>query len=442
MSDIEWNEPFTDAGRSQIMKSIKAEVSPKPNNDKHINSGDEFKTKNTTHSKIDFIQDLLGSSLLEANHKEKLLQLVANELRSLESNSQTTKKEVEIIKKKIQEISDAIGDNEGGKKPTSSKNEENSGNQTGISKSIHNPQKLVNLLSKFRKEGSALKYAVHKWDLGTEFEDYKSFIEQLRADYNEISWDLKELREGLNAKCYGFLLNQKVGNNGWGYDRIPAGWSSPELASWCRENPEKSPFNRPIKSSYPKKGINFSVFEDVVNHFKMEIEVRNEGDQLKKIIIKELNRAHLLDPFGEFNRPELINLESKTFYTDVQWMRAAIAIIFKEIKKRGEGLEECKDVTIEAIEDNESVMLKIVHKNSFTAGDSIKINNKLTSIGGDFLTIKNKLMNLCDWSIENKFKEGFFRLNYLCSNNSTPFIEEIDSCEGFSHFLKFYKSNL
>jgi hypothetical protein len=392
--------------------------------------------KKKSHSKIKFISHLLNSQLLENNHKEKLIVLISDEIENLESEHSSVKKDVEVIKRKLREISDTIGESGDGKKTDREKR------QKSNSKTVHNPQKLVDLLSSFRKGGSALKYSVHSWDVGLEFKNYNTFIKNLYAEYNEISWHLKELSENLQAKCYGFLKNEEIGKNGWGYDRIKVGWSSPLIANWCVENPSRNPLERPINYSDSDKDIHFSHFEDVINHFKKEIEVRNEGDQLKKIIIEELKKAGLLNPLGEFNRPKLINLESKTFYTDVQWFRSAIALIFKEIKKRGDESEGYKDMTIEVHEDNESVMINIVHHNSFSEGSPIEIDGKLTSIGGDFLTIKNRLMNLCDWSIENKFKEGFFRLNYLCSDSNIPFKEEIDSCEGFTHLLKFYKSNL
>jgi len=392
------------------------------------------KKKNQT--KIDFIQELLKSRLLESNHKEKLIAYASEEIRKLENNHSSVKKDVEVIKKKLREISDSIG------ACGDSKKTDRESQQKRNSKTVHSPQKLANLLSSFRKGGSALKYSVHNWDVGLEYKDYSTFVKKLCAEYNKISWDLKKLSENLQAKCYGFLKNKEIGKKGWGYDRVKVGWSSPEIANWCIENPRKNPLEYPLNYSDSDKAIHFPHFEDVINHFKKEIEVRNEGDQLKKIIIGELKKAGLLNPNSEFNSPKLINLESKTFYTDVQWFRSAIALIFKEIKKRGDECEGCKNITIEVDEDNESILLKIVHHNSFSDGISIKVNGKLTSIGGDFLTINNRLMNLCDWSIENKFKEGFFRLNYLCSDSNIPFKEEIDSCEGFTHLLKFYKSNL
>jgi len=398
--------------------------------------------KKNNQSKIDFIQDLLQSQLLDTKHKEKLIKFASDEIRKLEGDHTSVKNDVEVIKKKLREISDAIDGKVDTIKPSDTTKQDSKKQQLRKSKTVHNPQELVNLLSRFRKNGSALKYSVHSWDLGLEYKDYKSFIKQLHTEYSEISWDLKKLSENLQAKCYGFLKNKEIGKSGWGYDRIKAGWSSPELANWCYENPGRNPFECPLKFSNPDKDINFSNFGDVINHFKNEIEVREEGNQLRKLIIEELKRASLLSPLSEFNRPILQNLESKTFYTDVQWFRSAIALIFKETKKRRDELEECKDITIEALEDNESVVLKIVHHNSFSEGSSIKVNNKLTSIGGDFDSIKSKLMNLCDWSIENKFKEGFFRLNYLCSNSDIPFKEEIEGRVGFTHLLKFYKSNI
>jgi hypothetical protein len=381
-------------------------------------------------SKIHFIHNLLRSQLLDSNHKEKLIKYASDELGKLEADQNGVKNDVEIIKKKLSEISNSIGSTITNKELSHS------------SQTFHKPQELVNLMSRFRMNGSALKYSVHNWDVGLEYMDYKSFTEQLIIEYKEINSILNELSKPLAAKCYAFLQNKDIGKSGWGYDRIKVGWSSHELANWCYKNPKKNPFEYPFKFSDPDKNIHFSTFRDVIHHFKSEIEVRAEENQLKKIILNELKKAGLLTQSSLFNRPILKNLESKTFYTDVQWFRSAIALIFRETKKKRKLTEECNDISIEALEDNESISLVIKHINSFSEGYSIETNNKLTAIGGDFGSLKEKLFNLCDWSIETKFKEGCFRLNYLCSNININFIEPIDHCDGFSHVLKFYKSSM
>src|SRR5690625_5233822 len=64
--------------------------------------------KKNNQSKIDFIQDLLQSQLLDTKHKEKLIKFASDEIRKLEGDHTSVKNDVEVIKKKLREISDAI----------------------------------------------------------------------------------------------------------------------------------------------------------------------------------------------------------------------------------------------------------------------------------------------------------------------------------------------
>jgi len=82
--------------------------------------------------------------------------------------------------------------------------------------------------------------------------------------------------------------------------------------------------------------------------------------------------------------------------------------------------------------------LEILHKGSFNTGKSMR-DEKLSLRTGDFGEIQKYLRNLCDWSIESRFEEGHYRINYLTSDPVVPPYEEIQKADGFKHRLTFYK---
>lgn len=380
-------------------------------------------------SKTDFILDLLQSNQFEVSDKEQLIRLIANEIEALENTNSDVIADVEKIKKDLNRILGKASDhgdhvnNQERKEP----------------KMYHNPQKLVNLLAQFSKDEKVLKYAVHKWDAGAEFDSYSEFMKKLKPAFTKINVDLSKLSKSLSAKCWAFLLNENVSEKGWGFDRVKIGWASPKLASWCKENPLKIPQNYKVPREYskPKNDVRLVSFKDVINHFKSEIEIREEGDQFKKIIVNIMEERNLNSPNSSFDKPMVINLEQKIFYTDVQWLKSSLERIFDNIIKR----TDYKKIKIIAEQEDGWIILKIKHIESYSHGISVNIQNKLTSLSGDFFDIQRNLKNLCDWSIETVFKEGAYRLNYLVSDKEIPFKEEVESCAGFTHILKFYKSN-
>ena len=89
-------------------------------------------------------------------------------------------------------------------------------------------------------------------------------------------------------------------------------------------------------------------------------------------------------------------------------------------------------------EETDKYILEILHHDSFAVGKSI-FSEKLNLISGDMSIIKNRLINLCDWSVESKFTEGAYRINYLVSSKDIVAYERIDEVDGFKYILTFYK---
>jgi RNA-directed DNA polymerase len=303
----------------------------------------------------------------------------------------------------------------------------------------HNPRELVALLKNFSVNDSALKYTTHSWDAGRDanmFKDLSEFIDIAQLQYNEFSFELRGLSENLNGKIYNFLFNKEISESGWGdinpKKRIYFGWSSPELFEACENDVSLNPedFILPQKYQIQKHGKTLQKFKHIIDVFKNEIEVRDENAALENLIIQKHDNYLI-----SFSAPKILNLQNKSFYTDIQWFGKALDLIFEGIKK----YPEHPEVEYSIAENNaEKLVLTILHLNSYKRGLSIK-DDKLNINRGDFGTIKDKLRNLCDWSIESLFEEGAFRINYLVSEKNIPAFENVESAQGFKHILTFYK---
>lgn len=304
---------------------------------------------------------------------------------------------------------------------------------------FHNPKKLVDLLKNFSVNNSPLKYTTHSWDAGRDanmFKDITEFLSLAEDQYKEFSYDLKELSNNLNAKIYYFLFSPDVAKTGWGdrnrKKRIYFGWSSPELTEACKLDASLNPedFILPEKYQVQRAGKTIQKFKHVIDLFKNEIEIRDENAGLENLILLRHNKY-----LFSFSDPIISNLENKTFYTDIQWLSSALDLIFEGIQKYSQH-PEIEYYVSES--ENDRMVLNILHRNSFKSGLSI-YDDKLNLKRGDFSTIKDNLTNLCDWSIESKFSEGNYRINYLVSDQETPPYQKIATAQGFKHILTFYK---
>ncbi|WP_343692623.1 reverse transcriptase domain-containing protein [Chitinophaga sp.] len=310
---------------------------------------------------------------------------------------------------------------------------------------IHSPQSLVKLLSKFSENNSALKYATHSWESGVmdgQFTSYKNFKEKLNIEFKEISSDLRTLNYKLWSKIYSFLLlenqNGQYSRKGqltpysWGTHGLNIGWSSVELEKWCEKNPGRDPYDYPLHEKRIFDRTQLSQFSQVVDIFKNEIEIRTEGNKLERIFI-DLRKKHL---GGDFVTPNYIGLKQLSFYTDVDLLTKGLNKIFREIGKR----TNFPNVTISA--ENKInlglVEISILQHKSYNL--QLTSDEMISSIqSGDFGDIAGWFNNICDWSVESRFKDGNFRINFLTSNKKDPAKKGTDNVQGFTHILRFYK---
>jgi len=297
---------------------------------------------------------------------------------------------------------------------------------------VHKPKTVVKCLKKFTVNDSDLKFSTHIWD--THNKPIDAFLEGVYEEFNEFSLELNSLKSTLNAKIYSFLLRSDVSKNGWGEHRIKFGWSSPEL---------KILYDDPMKRySYPGDvvipedyrvivdGKSIQKFSQIIDLFKSEIEIREENNQLRKLLVKKFD-THL----SSFNYPIFENIEGVNFFTDVQTLSSALDLVFHSFKNRPQ--YPSLKFSIVRLEDY-SVELRLTQVGSFSSFKS-KDDLKFQLNGGDFGTIAGKLENLCDWSIESKFNDGCYRINLLVSDKNIDKFYAIDDCEGFTYIFRFYR---
>ena len=298
----------------------------------------------------------------------------------------------------------------------------------------HRPIELVNLLSKFSTNDSALKYTTHSWDAGRDskiFGNLREFIGLAKSQYNVFSPHLIKLSKNLNGKIFNFLFNEQISVKGWGANRIKFGWSSPELLEkFNAGNVTPEDIVLPEKYQMQIGSVTIRKFGHVIDVFKNEIEIRDDSDQLQRLIIDKHDKYLL-----SFDDPVVSNLHNKTFYTDVQWFGRALDLILQNVQKRAQHKNVCYSVTIDT---PQFLVLEILHKNSFNDGKSFE-DRKFQLKSGDFAEVSKYLKNLCDWSIESRFLEGNYRINFLSSEKEQTLIEKIEKSDGFKHVFKFYK---
>lgn len=303
---------------------------------------------------------------------------------------------------------------------------------------IHSPKEVVTILKQFSKNNTALKYATHSWDGGKDheiFSNHSDFIKKVKDEYNVFSYQLKQLNNRLQAKIYTFLLEDNYTEKSWGINHINFGWNSPHLKTFLDENINNQPENFILPNNAQKIidsfGENYTIknFKNVIDIFKNSIEIRDENNNLEKIIL-QLYKDHL----NGFKIDFINNLKNKSFYVDVDYLYKSLRLIFESIKTR----PEFSKVGFLGHDTPEFFCLEIIHFDSFASGKSIYDEN-FTLSKGDFETIKKNLLNVCDWSIESTFNEGAFRLNLLSSDSNGRFNTSINNSVGFKHIFKFYK---
>lgn len=317
---------------------------------------------------------------------------------------------------------------------------------------VHNPMPIVDFLHQFTESQSlALKYTVHYWDKDVNgeypyknFDDFKSSYLILLNDKDGRPLEqIRQLCEHLWKTVKNFLVNDDAWFT-WSEHKLKIGFNK-YLKEWMDLNPNKQPFSMPIKA-FPDEirpglinGKELIYFGDVVDIFKHCIEFRDND------LYFAVKRIFGENPDFNIDISELKSLKGRSFYTDTELVKEALSLIAHNIFPRS-GFPKLS-ISCKMINDlgNNKLRLTILQQDSFSDRDinDSKILGNMEE--GDLSRIIKKLTNICDFSIESRFrsdnKEKHCRINYLISQNAnTPKVEEIDEypCLGFSYILTFY----
>lgn len=351
----------------------------------------------------------------------------------------------------------------------------------------HDPEFISRFLHQFtEKECQALKFTTHYWDEDSEsgeynyksFEDFKNgdngyrkilesgvkSLDSYKALYSDVlrkttdqSQYVPSLMSILHYRCEhlwkiinNFLLVDDPSKDNeqwkyqWGEHKLLIGYNK-FLKKWMDENPQQQPFAMPLsylpQELIPQTLINgkqLNDFGDVVEIFKHSIEFRD--DDLYKAVIKIFKSSDII-----VNKELLSTLKGSNFFTDTSLVKEALRIIAGNIFQRSEhpNVEIRCYSKMEA--DRKRITLEILQVDSYSHRDVTDAKINPNSKEGDLATIRTKLRNLCDFSIESRFKvDGVLkplRINYLASNyNQYTEREEIaeKECKGFKYLLHFY----
>ncbi|WP_121628749.1 ankyrin repeat domain-containing protein [Poseidonibacter antarcticus] len=291
------------------------------------------------------------------------------------------------------------------------------------------PQNLVKILSNFTID-KPIKYTTHTWDFGElqkEYGNFDGYMKQVKKQFESMKTELEILSPNLYEKVNCFLMEKEPSSeyNWCSKAKINIGWSSLDgLKEHCDSGKNPFDFKLPKPVMLPPRK-HLSTFGDIINLFKQEIELRADFNNLETIFKSQNINLDLSSA----------KLSNRQFYTDTSKFSQAISKIFDEIKKR----EELKDieVTTKELEDR-SIEIKISHIDSKSSRSADELLQR-SKEAGDIADIVSSLQNLCDYSIESRYEDTNFRVNFLYSNNVKDIIEIEEKPKGFTHILRFYK---
>lgn len=318
----------------------------------------------------------------------------------------------------------------------------------------HEPNKIVAFLHQFTDNKTlALKYTSHSWDKRPDTGDYPyASFEEFKKEYLKIlespeGHPLDEIRQLCNHLWQivkNFLVN-KDAQYSWSQYKLKIGYNE-HLKEWMDDNPGKQPFSMPI-SSFPQsiqpkaliEGKTLVYFSDVVDIFKRCIEFRDNDLFFSVMNIFKESPDHKLDM-------KLLNtLRGRSMYTDTELIKDALRIIARNIFHRSSFPELKISCKLISANGGEAIQLRILQQDSFSDKDVNDPKIQALDGEGDLARIKTKLLNLCDFSVESRFRINeelkFCRINYLSSIDPLPSrVEEIEGqeCEGFTYILTFY----
>jgi len=384
-----------------------------------------------SNAKISFISEIIKLSNrkhINEQNRSKMFHLINEELKKESSTNSAILDEINETKELIKKfIDEQKNDSEQREKIT-----------------IHEPKNTVKFLNKFSSD-ERLKWFTHKKE--ADF-NYHEHIKNAKKAFNELIKDFY-INELTYYKVRNFILGKKDPNYpAWKkFDNIPIDITWQSVEQWCADNPGYYPDKMPIPEEYkyPKKNKSFvlSTFDQVINEFKHDIEIRNDDNyrtldiRLDELIEKTVQKDN--NDYG-FNVSFEGDFKQCNVYIDC-------GLFFEGLKQI---LEWCVlhrskstnvNISFESYDDYYEIT--ILHKDSSLSFD--KNSNKLNGLGGEFKKVRDLFRCTCDWDIHAKLADG--KSYYIdCLNKNVndvthkTKIREADEINGVKHILKLYKT--
>lgn len=304
---------------------------------------------------------------------------------------------------------------------------------------IHDPKRVVSILNQLFGSPKFIKYIWHyckepgdifKWDDPTKngINNYATFLEHAKVVVNQYS--KKDLPEDLLNDLRLFLSIDKDETSSYG-------WNHSEWGDWLSANPSLDP---------NKSQNDFPGYNDIV---KFRDRFRCQSSNVLQEKLKSLCKA-----YWEKHKDILCNYSIELEPTDgnmsvMTWLprieKIIISILDDIYKLEGGGLEstDVKRISIlikiNIIENS----IKIIHKESYanrTAEDFIK---KIQSGNGALAEIAQMCLNLVDYAVESKWKDGSaLRIPILPKSEAETIPVNADDIEGFTHIIYLYTDDI
>lgn len=263
-----------------------------------------------------------------------------------------------------------------------------------------------------------IKYLTHDYDIG-KFDYY----ELLKTAKIEIEEKIKDypIPRNLFTKIRNFAFAE---NPNWGSENIKLGWREKKFQQWSTANNKLH--QHPSQDEYWRT--------EMIGKFQNSIEIRKP--MLKEIVEVVIEKK--LDKKKEFII-NLVKLDRAAFYTDVDQLKNALRHIFEGINDYSQkrNIEISFDRNRLQTTDLTQIIIKIAD-----IGSEMNIEADVQEFKGSLRSAMDNLRGLCEWYIEAKFNDGFFRLhllndNSLLENTTEPILEK--DVLGVTHFLYFYR---
>jgi hypothetical protein len=317
------------------------------------------------------------------------------------------------------------------------------------------PKDLKDFLIEYN-QNDVLKYTCHLIDgdallninFFTKTPDYNfdKHLKLIKLEFFNLSEKYKTKINKNILALFGEYLNNYIKEEdkqkkGWSSDNVKITWSSPELIKWVNLNPGKCPNPDSTLNSTPFNFQPFRInnqqtrvqnFNDIVLHFKSLFHIRR--DNSLRAAIDLVNNNYFLN-IVEIDCSDI--RENIEFFTDIDKVKQA----YKKIIEMCIEFQKDIDSTIKPvfglslIEDNDSIIFSIHHKNSIFGKTS---KNTISREGEKTKKLINLINGVCDMYLKADFgNDDYAQINLW--NGLKKETKKLESFKGVQFNLIFYR---